>query len=86
MDAVHTGYIVQFSLVDYTEARVAVGISTVLYKELMTEFTVLFRLARVHFTKETKNMFAFQTSTDARFKCMQTGALLPRTQVQLGQA
>ena len=36
VDAVHAGYIAQLSLVDNTEARVAPGSCTVLYKQLMT--------------------------------------------------
>jgi hypothetical protein len=32
----HAGYIAQLSLVDYTEARVAPGSCTVLYKQMMT--------------------------------------------------
>jgi hypothetical protein len=32
---------------------------------MYTECTVLFSSAHAHFTKENKNMFAFQTSTDA---------------------
>ena len=55
---------------------------------MYTDCTVLFSSAQAHFTKENKNMFAFQTywRQVPQYKCMQTGVLLPCTQVQLGQA
>ena len=62
--AVHAGYIAQLSLVDNTEARVAPASCTA--DDMYTDCTVLFSSAKAHFTKENKNMFAFQTFTEAR--------------------
>ena len=54
VDAVHAGYIAQLSLVDNTEARVAPGRCTVMYRQLMT-CTQSVRVALHTTTKTTTN-------------------------------